>query len=482
MSKQAEKNYKILNHLPDMTGRSISQILSELTLNTLNSDIPESSYDAAVRMVLDTLACAYAGKHAPGIDELIGLEKEISAKGDGTVFFKRENWHCHLLHSAMIHAMDFDNNYPSADIHILSIVVPVAVACTESSGKSGRDFLSSIILGVEVAARIAKPYLAAKRSHSYFLTTSLAGGWGGMGTAARMFNLSISQTVNAMGIYYAHTCGNRQALLEKSLTKRMQPAIAAKSALYSVMLARKGFTGPEHAFEGSGGFYNCYTLDRPPQPASFLIPPAPFGIEELVIKKIPTCGIHQPCVVSAFYLRDKYNLKYTEIERVEFFLQEGGGTLVSMPFSENAIPQIAAQFCAPYAIALALTMGDANVRRFTNEAVIQDKETIDLARRTVEITRFSDMKLANYPQSKTYSRYLKVYLRNNKILEHEYSAVTLCEILTGDMAFVKNKLSQCLAVYGDVDPETVDRVVTAAIHLYNAKDITELVAVLQSEN
>jgi 2-methylcitrate dehydratase PrpD len=464
---------------------SISQALSELILETSNSDIPDSSYRAAERMLLDTIACAYAGRHAPGISEILELERLISAKNGGTVFFNDEKLalpSAVFCNAAMIHAMDFDNNYPGADIHILSIVVPIAIACAEASEKNGRDFLNAIILGVEAAARIAKPYINAKRRHSYFLTTSLVGGWGGVATAAKLFDLSMQQTINAMGIYYAQTCGNRQALLEKSLTKRIQPAIAAKAALYSVMLAQKGFTGPEYTFEGAGGFYHCYTLDPPPKLESFRVHPAPFGIEELVIKKFPTCGIHHACIESALYLKNKYNLKYAKIERVEFFLQEGGGTLVSMPFNEKSIPQITAQFCAPYAIALALNKGDVSIRRFTNEAITQDKETIDLAMKTVEITAFSDMRLENYPVAKVGHRYLKIYMRNNEILEHEYSSMALCDILTGDMPFVRDKLLQCSSLYGNVSPEAVDQIIAAVKHLYEAEDITELITFLQTRD
>jgi len=245
--------------------KGIARRLSELVLNTKDEDIPDASKDAAVKMLLDTVGCAYAGRHAPGIDELIDLECSLSAPGNGTVFLDGRRLalpSAAFCNSAMTHAMDFDNN-SNADIHILSIVVPVAFACAEDESKDGRDCLAAIILGVEAATRIAKPYLKAKRRHSYFLTTSLVGGWGGVAAAARLLGLSTEQTVHAMGIYYAHTCGNRQALLERALTKRMQPAIAAKAALYSVLLAQTGFTGPEQTFEGAGGFYRSYTLDPP---------------------------------------------------------------------------------------------------------------------------------------------------------------------------------------------------------------------------
>ena len=425
----------------------ISKTLAEMALQTDTESIPASSFDAARKMLLDTLGCMLAGAEAPGIAPLLELERELAAPGSGTVIHYGDQLalpSAAFVNSTMAHALDFDNNYPGADIHILCIVVPVAFACAEERKCSGSEFLSAMILGVEAAARIAKPYMKVRRSHNYFLTTSLVGGWGGVATAARMLGLSVEQTVNAFGIYYAHTCGNRQTLLEKKLSKRMQPAIAARAALYSVLLAQKGFTGPEQTFEGKAGFYRLYTLDEPPSEDAFRAPPSPYGIEELVIKHFPTCGIHHGNVAAALELHQKHGIRYEDIARVEFFLCEGGNTLVSMPFHMGETPQIAAQFCAPYAIALALTKGEIHVRDFQNEAVKRDKKTADLARRTVEVTRFSDMKLATFPQAERGYRYIKVVLNNGDILEHASHVESLREM---DLTGVEQKFRQCWSLY-----------------------------------
>ncbi len=460
---------------------SIAYILSELAVKTKNTDIPKSSYDAAIKMLLDTIGCAYAGAHAPGMPELVELEEELSAKGSASVFFKNKKLalpSAAFCNAAMIHAMDFDNNYPGADIHILSIVAPIALACAEAERQNGLDCLSSIILGVETAARIAKPYIQAKRQHSYFLTTSLVGGWGGVAAAARLRGLTVQQTINAMGIYYAHTCGNRQALLEKTLTKRIQPAIAAKAALYSVMLAQKGFTGSEYIFEGSGGFYRCYTQDSPPEAETFRAPPKPFGIEELTVKEFPTCGIHHACIASALQLKREYGIQYKDIERVEFFLLEGADTLVSMPFTEESIPQIAAQFCAPYAIALALNKGEVHIRDFDNEAILRDRDTIDLAKRTVELSRFSDLELKEYSTSKQGCRYLKVYLRDNKVIEREYSSMIFCDPSIMDMPRVEEKFRQCLSIHAEKQQNSISKVIDAVKHFRKIKDVSEFLNIL----
>jgi 2-methylcitrate dehydratase PrpD len=455
---------------------SIARILSELAINTNSDDIPQSSYVAANKMFLDTLACVFAGIHAPGIAEITTLEQELSAAGNGTVFSSEKKLalpSAAFCNAAIIHAMDFDCNYPGADLHLLAIVTPIALACSEASNLSGHDCQSSIILGVEVAGRIAKQYMQAKRSHDYFLTTSLVGGWGGVAVAARLLGLSVEQTVNAMGIYYAHTCGNRQALLEKKLSKRMQPAIAAKAAFYSVLLAQKGFTGPEYTFEGKGGFYRCYTLDQPPAEKIFHTSTATFCIEELVTKPYPSCGFNHASIFSALHLKHKYAFQYADIERVEFFLVEGGNTLMSMPFTLGEIPQISAQFCAPYGIALALNKGEVNICDFSNEKILQDINTMDLASRTVEITHFADMNLKAYSKAEKWHRYIKVYLKNNEILEHGLAGGAPLEAM--GMSHVEEKFRQCMSANGETDPEPSKQIIAMVDHFQELKDVSKFV-------
>lgn len=454
---------------------SIARILAELAVATPDDVLTRSAREAAARMLLDTCACAYCGVGAPGIDELVALESELAAPGAGSVFFSEDKLclpSAAYCNAALMHALDFDNNYPEADIHIMAMVVPVALACCEETGASGRDCLSAIILGVEVAARIAKPYLRARRQHAYFLTTSLVGGWGAVATAARLLGLTTDQTVHAMGIYHAHTCGNRQALLERALTKRIQPAIATKAALYSALLARRGVTGPEQIFEGKGGFYRCYTQDAPP-PSDDFASPAIRAIEELSVKRFPTCGVHHANIASALYLKIKYNFAGDDIERVDFFLHEGGGTLVSMPFEPGPFPQIDAQFCAPYAIALALRKGEVAVRDFATDRILRDRETADLARRTREQIRFADMGLTQYPEPRPDCKYTKVTLRDGRVLEHEHASGPLNDPAAMGLVEVREKFRQCVAMHGDVSASETERLADAILAIDHAPSAGE---------
>lgn len=457
---------------------SISGILSDLVLNTRSEELPWSSYEAAKKMLLDTLGCAVAGINAPGINELISLERELSAPGNGSVLFTGDKLaipQAAYCNSALIHAMDYDNNYPGADLHILSIVIPAALACAEKTGSCGKEVLAAIILGVEAAARLAKPYCKAGRPHSYFLTTSLIGGWGGVAAASRLLKLTKAQTVNAFGIYYAHTCGNREALLEKSLTKRIQPAIATRAALYSVLLSKRGFTGPEYTFEGKGGFYRLYTMDEPPEEDLFKGAGRPWGIEELAVKKFPTCGIHHPSILAAMHLKHKYGFDTVDIEKCEFFLSDGANTLVSMPYSPGDIPQISAQFSAPWAIAQALNKGSVSLHDFSNEAVLNNQATADLAARTIEVNSFNDLNLKQYPEHKPECKYIKVYLKNGIILEHEWPTN---DIYWTTIDEVKGKFRECLTFISTPPEELITRTIDAVLNFEQTSNIEQLLSLL----
>ncbi len=457
---------------------SISGILSDLVLNTQVEELPASSYNAAKKMLLDTIGCAFAGINAPGINEFIELERDLSAPGKGSVLFTGDKLalpQAACCNSALIHAMDYDNNYPGADLHILSIVIPAALACAEEKGSSGKEVLASITLGVEAAARIAKPYCRTRKQHYYFLTTSLIGGWGGVATAARLLGLTISQTINAFGIYYAQTCGNREALLEKSLTKRIQPAFAARAALYSVLLAQKDFTGPEYTFEGKGGFYRLYTLGEPPSEDQFKGPGQPWGIEELAVKKFPTCGIHHPSILAAMYLKNKYGFNTADIEKCEFFLNDGANTLVSMPYFPGDIPQVSAQFSAPWAIAQALNKGRVSLQDFSNEAVLNNQATADLAARTIEVKTFNDLNLQQYPEHNKDYKYIKVYLKDGNILEHKWP---VSEMFWTTIDEVKDKFRECITFQTSPSEELTEHIIESILNLDQAKNLQPLISLL----
>ena len=192
----------------------VTLALSKLAVETKADEISEAAYRAAKVAVLDALGCAMAGYDAPGVPAVVGLAKEWGGREDATLWFhggKVPGPAATFANSVQVHALDLDDVHLPSITHITSVVVPVAFAMGELYGASGRETLAAVILGLEVAGRLGRAG-RARKAHEGFLPSSVVGGFGAAAAAARLQGCTVKQTVNAMGIWYAHASGNRQAL------------------------------------------------------------------------------------------------------------------------------------------------------------------------------------------------------------------------------------------------------------------------------
>ena len=214
------------------TEKGNTRILAELALNTKADDIPQEAYDAAKKMIIDTIGCTIAGYKAEGIPEVIEQLLDWGGKEESTVLIYGKKLPAPLAayaNSAMSHAFDYDHSHqPSGLGHILPSVLPVSLAAAEMTKCSGKDFLAAVIMGFEVTARLGAAFKNAEAKGGYFsmgfLPAGTVGGFGATASACRILGMDIEQTVHALGINYAQAAGNRQALFDKTLTKRLQPA------------------------------------------------------------------------------------------------------------------------------------------------------------------------------------------------------------------------------------------------------------------
>ena len=373
---------------PTMQSTYARQMVSHLA-SIATADIPDSAKDAAKRVLLDTYACAIAGQSSPGIEAVLEQMRDWGGKPESAILFTADRLpmpNAAFANAAMIHALDFDDVYTPGTLHLTSVIVPAMLAAGEVAHADGQDMLAAMILGIELAARIGVAERTRRRGGG-FLPTSLAGGFGAVITAARLLALTEQQTVHALGINYAQAAGNRQALLDASLTKRLQPAFAARSALWAVALAHRGITGPERMFEGDAGYFNVYMNGDVPDVAELLPPLCDYAVEHVSTKRYPSCGACHPVQIAAEKLREEEHLDPCDIKRVETF---GVAPLVSEPFRLDQ-PQVAAQFSAAWAVAHTLLRGPARLADYTDEAIRGDREVCALTRRITNVPTPDDV-------------------------------------------------------------------------------------------
>ncbi|MBN2211927.1 MAG: MmgE/PrpD family protein, partial [Sedimentisphaerales bacterium] len=286
---------------------ALLHLMAEIAVKTPSGKITSSARRAAKKLLLDTLGVSIAAWNAPGIrsvweqmDYWGGREEAIALLYGGR--FPLPN--AAFFNSTLAHALDYDDIHVPASLHISCIIWPMVLAVAEKTGATGREMLDAGILGVETACRMGAIYDQRRRGVQGrgFLPSSVVGGFGAAGAACRLLGYDLDRTVNAMGLTYAQACGNRQGLLDKTLTKRIQPALAARNALWAVDMAARGLTGPINAIEGKAGLFPVYIGAEPPTPADLERKHDCFEVERCTVKRFIGCGGSYPSTLSALEL------------------------------------------------------------------------------------------------------------------------------------------------------------------------------------
>jgi 2-methylcitrate dehydratase PrpD len=336
-------------------------------------------------------------------------------------------------------------------------------------------------MGIEAAARISSAETGCRRSIG-FLPTTLAGGFGAVIACARLMNLDADRCVNALGINYAQCAGNRQALLDQTLTKRLQPAFAARSAVWAAVLGARGVTGPANAFEGSAGYFNLYMDGTVPDEELFRADMDRPAVECVSIKRYPSCGACHHVQTAAENLRREESLKPGDIERVELF-GCGPGGLVGNPFYLGDTPQVNVQFSAAWGAAHGLLRGEAHIRNYTDQSIRADSEVIELARNITytdipEQIPQSEEFPSDYPRGHGRPQGIIVHTKDGrKLIKHQYPHDTFPPGGM-DLDHTIHKFMECAEFSGFCTKQNAERIVEAVLNLHEKPDSRSLISIV----
>lgn len=154
--------------------------------------------------------------------------------------------------------LDWDDSHVAAIIHPGVCIWPAALAAAEIAGASGRELLTAVLAGYEVAIRVG---MSIQPEHSLrgFQGTPTCGALGAAVACARLFRLPAERLRDALGIAATFACGLSQFFVSGSDIKRFHAGKAAANGIEAALLARAGLTGPRDAIEGSQGFGRAFS-------------------------------------------------------------------------------------------------------------------------------------------------------------------------------------------------------------------------------
>jgi 2-methylcitrate dehydratase PrpD len=356
--------------------------LVRFVCRTAYDELPPGPITTIRNQLLTVLGTTMAGSTRPGCETLIDYYRSQGGKEEATILIhggRVPAQSAALVNGVMARALDFDDAL-APGVHIGASTVPAGLAAAElRGGIDGREFLTALLVGSEVGARLN----LSEAAYNGLDPTGICTVYAATATASRVLGLSEEETWNALALAFNRAGGSFQSNVDGSLAVRVIQGWVAETGVTCARFARAGITGPKNFLEGVYGYYHVYGRDLVDPENAIANLGSRFECEKILFKKYPSCGLtlgSTDVVLRLMRGVDGMAVSAADVERVEVRVPPYTYKLVGHPFEVGTTPRVNAQFSIRYCVANALMRGRSKLVHFEEEA-IRDSRLLELARR-----------------------------------------------------------------------------------------------------
>jgi len=436
-------------------------------------DLPKDVVEVTKKFILDILATMIAGSSAPGCKSVVDLIRDWGGKEESTILIyggKVVSENAALVNSMMAHARDFDDTHDEAVLHANVSVLPAALAMAErKGGVTGKDLIAAVATGVDLICRlglgiIGQPSWHFSSTTGYFAATIATG---------KILGLDEDRLLHAMGIAYSQCAGNVQCIIDGGLTKRMQPAFAARASVLSSILAQKGITATKNIFEGQYGFFPLYHGGKYDRKKITKNLGTEFEGKNLSVKLYPCCRYAHGCIDATLNIIQENDIRPDDVVEVVAQITQAAYDLVGKPFEIRVSPQVDAQFSLPYTISVAIARRNVFIDDFFEEKIRGDTQVLQLVKKVRVVVDQEPIAKGLTPCV------VDIRTKDGKVYSERV------EILRGDprkpvsIEEVAQKFRRCAAFSAKPIPkENIEEIIRIVSNLETIPDVGELVRIV----
>src|SRR5207248_1648315 len=256
-----------MSHGTSESKRLLTHTIAEWACSLNYEHLSPEGIQAAKLFWFDSVGCALGGSQQDDARILLKHDRAMSAtagegggKGSATAFvsgFKTNPVDAAFLNGHMIRAMDYNDIYWKADPCHPSDLIAAPLALCESEGLSGKDLTLATIIAYEIEMRLCEVGRPGVREYGWHHATLSA--FAAPIAAGRVLNLTPAQMVSAMGISASRTfCPGAVTAGKLTNMKNTVDPWAGRMGAESALLAREGFSGPEHIIDGKEGLFAVF--------------------------------------------------------------------------------------------------------------------------------------------------------------------------------------------------------------------------------
>ena len=351
-------------------------------------NLPSEVVHLTKRMIIDTIGCALGGYSAEPSRIARDLAATVSGNPAGTVIGSGQATSPELAtfaNGVMIRYLDYNDGYTSLESGHPSDSIAAVLSAVELAGLGGRRAITATVAAYEAFCRLGDAATLRYRGYDHVTNGCVASVLG----AARALGVNQEQTHQALNLGLAPNIAlgqTRGGVL--SHWKGCAYANASRNALFAVLLAQRGLTGPTPIFEGEHGFIRAVTGGEPYQLDTFGGDGQPYKIAECSIKRFPLGQYSQTVVQAALEARSQLpESAVADIAAVNIrTLQKAIDIMAGDAEKWQPQSRETADHSMPYTTAVALTYGYVHQDHF-DERYYRDPQLLDLTNRVqVEVS------------------------------------------------------------------------------------------------
>jgi len=321
----------------------VTQILAEYICQLHSDDIPLSAREVARKCILDLVGSAIVGYRSSAAGAIRDLSLGLFSAGPSSVWFSDSQLQAPaaaFINSASASALDLDDGHRASGGHPGASIIPAAMAVAQEVKAGGKELLTAIVLGYDVAVRVA-----AARDFSN-LDTFATGRWcsyGAVATGGWLRKLAPQILAEALAIAGVQSPGLSAAGYSSIMGNSAKEGIpwSTLTGLSALNLAEKGFTGPTDILDHVD-YYD-------PEKITAGIGDS-FAIETVYFKPYSCCRWIHSAIDALCELMVENHLEAGEIEKVQVYTFERALRLNNYPSPDTLE---SAQYSIPFCLAVA---------------------------------------------------------------------------------------------------------------------------------
>ena len=344
--------------------RGITRRLAEFVVSTDIKKIPEEIYEHGKIAFLDWLGVTVGGMEDPLVYKLIAYADTMGGNSQATLLgrkMKKSVGQAALINGAASHVLDYDDTLVSFLGHPSVTLFPSLLALSEWQGKSGLEFLTAYLVGLQVGGTIGA---CAGLDHymAGWHATSTLGHLASAAGCAKLLNLNTTQTQYALGIAATQACGLKRVF--GTMGKPFHAGRASEAGMTAALLALNDFTCAPDILEGPHGFFQVLKGGVNEDVLSLL--GLGWDVVNISQKYHASCHATHSPLEAALEIMTAQQLSPKHIQAIRVRSSQ-----MAMDAAGKLNPEtgLEGKFSIPYCVANAILRGETGNRAFTDEKV-----------------------------------------------------------------------------------------------------------------